>query len=288
MAEQIHSDHPPARRIILYGNSDLHFPTPDDFTQYIRDGIFSIKHHRYRYSQQKNADLIVLSRKGEAFGHFEIEQKIPPNDKDRAEVPGVKSVYLVRKSFLYKRPIPLDKKLRAGLQFGRALSEIEFQHLLQLAEGIEEFPSTPSLPQATADLEQRLREVRQRLGQSDFRKALIANYNARCAVTGCDAIEALEAAHIAPYGDIESNHPSNGLLLRADIHTLFDADLIGFDPCTSRITLGSTLVKTSYSELQGKPLAPPSTADGRPNNQALEKRWQQFLAKSKSSDTANC
>ncbi|MEH1887220.1 MULTISPECIES: HNH endonuclease signature motif containing protein [unclassified Nostoc] len=41
-------------------------------------------------------------------------------------------------------------------------------------------------------------------------------------ITNFDAEVALEAAHIIPYSETENNHPSNGLLLRADLHTLFD------------------------------------------------------------------
>ena len=62
----------------------------------------------------------------------------------------------------------------------------------------------------------------QRQGQSKFRQELLAAYNSRCAITGCDIEPALEAAHIIPYKGTETNCPQNGLLLRADIHTLFD------------------------------------------------------------------
>ena len=70
-----------------------------------------------------------------------------------------------------------------------------------------------------------LREIVQRRGQPKFRYDLIAAYGGKCAVTGCDVLQALEAAHISPYLGEQSNHVSNGLLLRADIHTLFDLNL---------------------------------------------------------------
>lgn len=75
-------------------------------------------------------------------------------------------------------------------------------------------------------------EVVRRRGQAKFRKRLLDAYSNTCAVTGCDAVEALEAAHITPYLGEETNHPQNGLLLRADIHSLFDLGLISIDPET--------------------------------------------------------
>src|SRR5438105_10150982 len=107
----------------------------------------------------------------------------------------------------------------------------------------QEYHNTLSLPQSTIELERVLREVKRRLGQSDFRKGLITAYKSRCAVSGSDAVEALEAAHIDPYSGTESNQPSNGLLLRADIHTLFDVNLIGIDPTTLTVALGPVLKK---------------------------------------------
>src|SRR5271155_3471993 len=42
----------------------------------------------------------------------------------------------------------------------------------------------------------------------------------------------LEAAHISPYRGLQSNHPQNGLLLRADLHSLFDLGMLAVDPLT--------------------------------------------------------
>ena len=48
-------------------------------------------------------------------------------------------------------------------------------------------------------------------------------YGGRCAITGYDVEEALQAAHIVPYLGPQSNTVNNGLLLRADVHNLFDS-----------------------------------------------------------------
>lgn len=70
--------------------------------------------------------------------------------------------------------------------------------------------------------ERQIAEVVRRRGQARFRAALIKAYDGKCAITGCDAVEALEAAHISPHRGIHTDHVQNGLLLRADIHSLLD------------------------------------------------------------------
>ena len=62
----------------------------------------------------------------------------------------------------------------------------------------------------------------------------------------------MEAAHILPYAGDKSDFVSNGLLLRGDIHTLFDLDLIGINPRTFAVALARSLRGTSYDELGEK------------------------------------
>ena len=88
-----------------------------------------------------------------------------------------------------------------------------------------------------------------RKGQSKFRQALIKVYQGTCAITGCDEESALEAAHIIRYSDAGTNHPSNGMLLRADIHTLFDKSLLSVNPQNYEVIVSPKLLGTSYTEL---------------------------------------
>jgi hypothetical protein len=125
--------------------------------------------------------------------------------------------------------------------------------------------------------EKKVREIVERRGQPDFRSKLIAAYGGRCAVTSCDAVAALEAAHIIPYYGPQSHHVTNGLLLRADLHTLFDLDLLGIDPDTMTVALAPAIKGTVYSEYEGRKLATPSVATDSPNHEALTIRWKQFL-----------
>lgn len=61
-----------------------------------------------------------------------------------------------------------------------------------------------------------------RLGQGAFRIMVTEAYHRRCAVSGEKTLPVLEAAHIQPYSQQGPHNPNNGLLLRQDIHTLFD------------------------------------------------------------------
>ena len=103
--------------------------------------------------------------------------------------------------------------------------------------------------------------ITQRKGQPQFRTDLLAAYNYRCAITGCDAQEALEAAHIKPYCETGNNNITNGLLLRADIHTLFDLNLIAIEPVNYKIYLAPSLKSSSYyNDINDKYLELPKCA----------------------------
>lgn len=113
-----------------------------------------------------------------------------------------------------------------------------------------------------------LAEVKRRLGQPAFRKSLLRAYDGRCAVTGCTTAMVLEAAHIHPYLGVQTNDVRNGLLLRADIHTLFDLGLIAV---TSgyRLTIATRLADSEYAALNGQKLTIPKDASAHPSPQAL-------------------
>jgi putative restriction endonuclease len=71
--------------------------------------------------------------------------------------------------------------------------------------------------------------VQPRLGQGTFRIAVTSAYGA-CAVSGDHSLPALEAAHVRPYADGGEHALPNGLLLRADIHRLYDAGYVTVTP----------------------------------------------------------
>lgn len=132
--------------------------------------------------------------------------------------------------------------------------------------------SAAALPDVPDSRERRQTEVVLRQGQAAFRAALMAAYEGRCALTGCDVAQALQAAHIVPYRGEETNVVTNGLLLRADIHALFDAGLIVFDTSASPATvlLGQGITNSIYAQLNGQPLRLPSNRRQHPDVEALE------------------
>lgn len=72
--------------------------------------------------------------------------------------------------------------------------------------------------------------VRRRIGQDQFRERLLDRYGTVCAVTGDQPKETLDAAHLAAYAEHPVHEVDGGLLLRADVHRLFDRLLLTFDP----------------------------------------------------------
>jgi hypothetical protein len=109
-----------------------------------------------------------------------------------------------------------------------------------------------------------------RRGQPAFRKALLAEYESRCVVTGCNVTALLEAAHISPYKGERTNVIENGLLLRADIHTLFDLQLMCIEPDKLTVCLHPDLHSTEYAHLQGVLIKQAKSATGCPSVEALK------------------
>lgn len=110
-----------------------------------------------------------------------------------------------------------------------------------------------------------------RRGQPRFREQMLSLYNSRCAFTGADAVEALEAAHIIPYQGDYTNHPSNGLLLRADIHTLFDFGLLAVQTSDMTAIVSPQISATVYASFHGQPLKLPDKKDNWPSVAALDR-----------------
>jgi putative restriction endonuclease len=72
--------------------------------------------------------------------------------------------------------------------------------------------------------------TRGRLGQGAFRVLVTDAYERRCAVTGEKTLPVLEAAHIKPYAEDGPHRISNGILLRSDVHKLFDLGYLTVTP----------------------------------------------------------
>jgi putative restriction endonuclease len=113
-----------------------------------------------------------------------------------------------------------------------------------------------------------------RLGQGTFRVSVTSAYGGACAVTGEHSLPVLEAAHIQPYSVAGSHAVPNGLLLRADIHRLFDAGYVTVTP-DYRFEVSGRLAQEwengkVYYALQGRPIEVPKRPADRPGADLLQ------------------
>jgi putative restriction endonuclease len=115
--------------------------------------------------------------------------------------------------------------------------------------------------------------MRPRLGQGAFRILVTDNYQRRCAVTGERTLPALDAAHIRPYSDGGGHEVCNGLLLRRDIHSLFDAGYVTVTP-DYRFEVSKRIKEEfengrAYYALNGTRLAVPDAINLQPDRTVL-------------------
>jgi putative restriction endonuclease len=118
------------------------------------------------------------------------------------------------------------------------------------------------------------RPVRQRLGQGAFRVMVTDTYERRCAITRERALPVLEAAHIRPVSAGGEHDLANGLLLRSDVHRLFDRGYVTVTP--DRVFRVSSRLKTEfhngehYYKLDGSEIWTPPSEEKQPDRAALE------------------
>jgi putative restriction endonuclease len=80
-----------------------------------------------------------------------------------------------------------------------------------------------------------------RLGQGLFRVLITDAYERRCVISGERTLPVLEAAHIKPYAVVQRHEISNGLLMRSDLHRLFDEGYMTVDPRDRRIVVSKRI-----------------------------------------------
>ena len=112
-----------------------------------------------------------------------------------------------------------------------------------------------------------------RRGQPKFRGCLLKLYDGKCAVSGWAPAVVLQAAHILDHAEAGINHTDNGILLRSDLHDLFDEGLLRIEPATCKVVIHPTLRGTPYWEFHGRSLRP--RRDGsQPAHRYLLRRWK--------------
>jgi putative restriction endonuclease len=117
--------------------------------------------------------------------------------------------------------------------------------------------------------------IRRRLGQGTFQIGVLDAYGRQCAITREKALPALEAAHIRPFSLIARHDIRNGLLLRSDVHRLFDKGYMTVTP-EHRVEASRRMREDfndgeNYMRLHGGVVWVPQTPDLRPDPETL--RW---------------
>ena len=117
--------------------------------------------------------------------------------------------------------------------------------------------------------------VRPRLGQGTFRVMITDAYERRCSVSGERTLPVLEAAHIKPFSLVGEHEISNGLLLRSDLHKLFDLGYVTVDPSDRRFNVSHRIKEDfqngrDYYALHGREVRTPQRGYPSPASEALD------------------
>lgn len=112
-------------------------------------------------------------------------------------------------------------------------------------------------------------------GQGEFKGKILRAYDNRCTISGEIIPELLEAAHIQEYRNKSSNHVQNGLLLRIDLHKLYDSGLIYIDE-NYTVHVSPQISSSHYRQYHGKLINLPSQLSDYPSITALIQRKAQF------------
>jgi hypothetical protein len=142
-----------------------------------------------------------------------------------------------------------------------------------------ELPLSIAAERATPLVDQIQLAARQtRQGQGLFRKGLLVLYESKCALSGYTPNAVVDAAHIIPYAKGKDHDLGNGLLLRSDLHNLFDDGLLRIEPKKLVVELSKELSRTPYAEMNGAPLRP--RVDGTyPSAEALDQHYQAYVGR---------
>lgn len=233
------------------------------------------------------ADILPTSLAWEAFGTSngasslaEMRKRIAfyRNQPDDARDDYMIGCRILTQPFFFpdRQWIPIPASWSPHIQQGRTYdtSERDGRHLWEAVMEREAQQSGARIAKARYG-EPML--IRPRLGQGAFRVSVTDVYQRRCAITGERTLPILDAAHIHPFADGGEHNITNGLLLRTDIHRLFDLGYVTVsnDGC---FEVGHRLKEDfengrHYYAMRGQRLSMPENPEQRPTREVLE--WHQ-------------
>lgn len=177
----------------------------------------------------------------------------------------------------------LARKLKGVTQY--EVLGVAFVTLYDAEAGYFEMESAPllteeptlsqNIPSIDEDL-RRWRVMQQaiREGQAGFREELMQAYSGSCALTGYDLDLALDAAHVRRYYGRHTNFVQNGILLRKDLHRLFDNGVFGIRPDDLSIAINDRAKHSKYAELSEMRLRTPADRSLGPAPNLLKEHLQ--------------
>jgi len=122
------------KKIIIYGVSNEVFPTEHDLIEYLSTDIFLSRKGRFRYTQCKDANVILISKIGLVFGHLIVKDKIISTIEDIRAFAPAKCTYLIKESVVYKNPIKLYNELGIKItSFGKYITQEQFVEIQKRA-----------------------------------------------------------------------------------------------------------------------------------------------------------
>jgi hypothetical protein len=207
-----------------------------------------------------------------------VDQLLPRHLLDEPRFSGVK--WSTQRSGITIADVVASELEKTWMKFSNSNNLSKVDDLREVQTGLENsgYFDAENFEDARSKIE---RSIVQRRGQPKFRRQLLSAYGGRCAITDCDAEAALEAAHIMPYRGEHSNNPANGLILRADIHTLFDLHLLSIHPDTHKVVLSHELTASSYQHSCGDRQLRLPHEKALPDQAALKNHYEMFLNKHK-------
>ena len=159
--------------------------------------------------------------------------------------------------------------IRAGRKWNDLQSELVFRRLRGRFDVLHITEKTES---ERLERQRQLAERWARPEQAKFRERLLELFGGKCAVSGCSALDAVDAAHIIGVDGAGEDVNANGLILRADLHRLFDRDLMAIDPATGTVHFHADCA-ANYPALDGSCVKLPR---GGPNLSHFAERWARF------------
>jgi len=175
--------------------------------------------------------------------------------------------------YLLDQPVPPLRVQRA--LHGALGPSVAGQAVLSAAEADTDAMRSDA---AAQPIEYAVRAIRMRRGPAPLRDQMLAACGDACAMTGACVRDLLEVACIVPFPDGDVHAPGNALLLRSDLHTLFDLNLVAIDPQAMSVRIAPSLRATGYRKLDGRAVTR-RRDNSAPDAALLRERWRVFQAR---------